>query len=150
MNWLKQILISQALKFGAKPIGKYFTEILKEKVSKTPTKLDDYGVQVLEKVINTDDYTIDNILLSAVTELNSISKETSNKYDDFATAFLLDIVENKAYNQKELIEKLFIHLELYVKSTPTLIDDGIVESLKIIIKEILNGRNTKNTNSIID
>lgn len=136
MNWLKSILIKLAMKSGVKPVARYLVEILEERAFKTETKLDDAGVRILSKVVESNEYTTQSMLLAATEQLVKEAELTTNVYDDFATKLIHDIVLLQAYNKVQLQEVLIKHLRAYAASTDTPVDDLVIDSLEIILKEL--------------
>lgn len=136
MTWLKNILIKLAMRNGIKPVARYLIELLEERAFKSETKLDDAGVRVLSKVVEANEYTTQSMLLAATEQLVQEAKLTTNVYDDFATELLHDIVQSQAYNKEQLQDVLIKHLRAYAASTDTPVDDLVIDSLEIILKEL--------------
>lgn len=86
--------------YTAKPIGKMLLHFLKEKTDKTETKIDDYVIEILEAIIDTDNYTIPNLLETTIKSLRNLAKRTENTLDDTAVDCIeIILVETKVISK---------------------------------------------------
>lgn len=89
-NWLVSILKSIAIK----PLFSYVISYIRGEASKTETKLDDAGVNVLEAISKADDYTLTSILRASITQLRIEAKKSETPFDDFAVDALEIILKD--------------------------------------------------------
>lgn len=136
MGWIKRVLENLVLKVGIKPVFSLVISFLRSKTDKTVTKFDDYGVDFLEKVKDSNQYDLINIITIALEQLRILSQQTTNEYDDKVVNMLLRLVKSGKITLEQAYDELVVEIDNYAKSTATPYDDFIPIGLKEIKKEI--------------
>lgn len=135
-TWLKNLLRQIVIKIGIKPIISYLISLLRDKVEKTPTKYDDYGLDIIEAVNQKGEYELKVILMTTLLKLKELSLTTPNQYDDRLVNLLIRVVQSDVITLEKAFDELVVEIETYSKTTETPFDDFIPIALRQMKPEI--------------